>query len=222
MIMRAIVHIGLLIACGVVTLLTVTPAQGAGSLPPQIFAALEQSLTFPGARLESAIEEKPMLRSCAPREVTVTRPVDGSGRFAVKVSGTRGGAACEVWTWVRVRVLAEVAVTRRALRPGDALGDAVAMETRELRAGQVPARIVPGAVAARSIPVGQLLQADAVGVATVRAGQPIKVLVVSGALAVEQAARSIPCSQGRSCAVLPSGKQVEGDLIDGRLVVRLQ
>jgi flagella basal body P-ring formation protein FlgA len=217
----------LLIACGTVALLTLTPApaHGAEPLSPQVFTALEQSLTLPGARLDAATEEKPMSRtiqSCSPREVSVARPVDGSGRFAVKVSGTKsGGAACEVWTWVRVRVVAEVAVTKRAVRPGEAIADAVATETREVRAGQVPARLLPGAVAARSLPAGQLVQADAVSVATAKPGEQVKVMVVAGALAVMQTARSIPCSRGRSCAVLPSGKQVEGDLIDGRLVVVL-
>jgi flagella basal body P-ring formation protein FlgA len=222
MMMRAVVHIGLLIACGAVAMLTVTPARGAEPLSPQVFTALEQALTFPGARIDAATEERPMGRSCTPREITVPRPVDGSGRFAVKVSGTKaGGAACEVWTWVRVRVVADVAVTRRALRPGEAIADAVTTETRELRAGQVPARLIPGAVAARSLPAGQLVQADGVSVPTARPGEQVKVMVVAGALAVEQTARSIPCTRGRSCAVLPSGKQVEGDLIDGRLVVVL-
>ena len=224
MMMRAVIHIGLLIACGAVAMLTLTPApaRGAESLSPQVFTALEQALTLPGARLDAATEEKPMSRACAPREITVPRPVDGSGRFAVKVSGTKsGGVACEVWTWVRVRVVADVAVTKRAVRPGEAIADAVSTETREVRAGQVPARLLPGAVAARSLPANQLVQADAVSVATVKPGEQVKVMVVAGALAVMQTARSIPCSRGRSCAVLPSGKQVEGDLIDGRLVVVL-
>jgi hypothetical protein len=218
---RAIIHIGHLIACGVVTMLTVNAAEGAEPVSPPIVLALEQALSFPGARIDSAAEERSTARVCTAREASVPRPVDGSGRVAVKVAGVKGGAPCEVWTWVRVRVTADVPIAKRPVRAGEPIADAVTTEARELRAGATPARIVPGAVATRNLAAGQVVLADAVGAQTLRPGERVKVVVVSGALSVEQAARSIPCTRGRSCAVLPSGKQVEGDLVDGRLVVAL-
>jgi hypothetical protein len=53
-----------------------------------------------------------------------------------------------------------------------------------------------------------------------RPGEIVKVMIVSGALVIEQAGRGVPCGRGRSCASLASGKQVEGDLVEGKLVVQ--
>jgi flagella basal body P-ring formation protein FlgA len=220
--MRAILHITLLVAAGLVTFFTVRPADGAEPASAPIVAALQQAISVPGARLDSASDEKPTGRSCAPHEVSVPHAVDGSGRVAVKVVGTRaGGVRCEAWTWVRVRVVADVAVTRRAIRAGEGLTDAVSMETREVVAGRAPAVLSTGSVAARSLVAGAVVEADAVTVATARLGEQIKVVVMMGGLAVEQSGRATPCVRGRSCAVLPSGRRVEGDFIDGRLLVTL-
>jgi hypothetical protein len=54
-----------------------------------------------------------------------------------------------------------------------------------------------------------------------RAGTPVKIVVRVGALSVEQLGRIVPCTRDAICAVLPSGKHVEGRLEDGRLVVEL-
>jgi hypothetical protein len=43
----------------------------------------------------------------------------------------------------------------------------------------------------------------------------------AGALSVEQSGRAVPCPRGRACAVLPSGRRVEGRLEDGRILVEL-
>ena len=67
---------------------------------------------------------------------------------------------------------------------------------------------------------GQILDGAVVGEPTLRFGEVVKVVVVSGALMIEQTGRGAPCARGRSCAVLASGKQVEGELVDGRLVVQ--
>lgn len=220
--MRALVHIALLLTTGVVTILTVTPADGAESAGPALVDAIERAVSISGARVDSASEEKPVARTCPSREVIVPRAVDGSGRIAVKIVGVKaGGVPCEVWTWVRVRLVADVAVTRRAVRSGDSMADAVVMQTREVMPGRPPAQLQPGAVATRAIAAGAVVESDAVAAATVRPGDTVKILVVSGSLAVEQTGRATPCARGRSCAQLPSGKHVEGDLINGRLVVAL-
>ncbi|HVR61599.1 MAG TPA: SAF domain-containing protein [Polyangia bacterium] len=214
-----------LAVAGVATLAPAAPATGAERVPAVVLTALERALSVPGARLDDAQAEGGPVRTCPPREVEVPRAVDGSGRVAIKVIGTRaGGARCEAWSWVRVRVVADVAVTRRALRAGDALAGAVVTETRELVPGRPPAdpATLTGAVAAHALPAGAVVEADAATVATARPGEPVKVvLMTTNGLAIEQSGHAVPCVRGRSCAVLPSGKHVEGDLIDGRILVTL-
>ena len=189
---------------------------------PVVRHALERALATPGARLDSAVEERGSVRpiDCRVTEVEVAQPIEASGRLAVKVSGrgSRGGH-CDNWLWVRVRVVAPVAVATRALRAGDALEGAYDTEERELRSGHTPAVIGSSSVAARAVAAGQILDGAVVGEPTLRLGQMVKVVVVSGALMIEQTGRGAPCLRGRSCAVLASGKQVEGELVDGRLVV---
>jgi hypothetical protein len=53
------------------------------------------------------------------------------------------------------------------------------------------------------------------------AGGAVRVVVRSGLVVLEQTGRFVPCGAGRACAVLPSGKHVEGRLEDGRVVVEV-
>jgi hypothetical protein len=50
-------------------------------------------------------------------------------------------------------------------------------------------------------------------------GTRVRILVRVGSLVVEEAGRLVPCSRGLACAVVPSGKHVEGRLEDGTLLV---
>ncbi len=219
---RTIVHFVFLALVGAATLVMSGPAESAERAPAAVVAAIERALSVPGARLDDVQAEGSPARGCLPREVSVPHAVDGSGRVAVKVIGTRtGGSRCEAWSWVRVRVVADVAVTRRAVRAGDPLADAIVTETREVTPGHAPAVIDPGAVAARALPAGAVVESDAATVATTRPGEPVKVVLISGGLAIEQNGRAVPCVHGRSCAVLTTGKHVEGDLVAGRLLVTL-
>ena len=52
-------------------------------------------------------------------------------------------------------------------------------------------------------------------------GALVAVRIRSGALTVEQSGRAVPCARGLACALLPSGRRVEGRLTDGRLLVEL-
>jgi hypothetical protein len=192
-------------------------------VPPLVRQALERALAAPGARLDSAVEERGSARplDCRATEAEVAQAIEASGRLAVKVSGRAShGGHCDIWLWVRVRVVAPVAVATRALRAGDALAGAYETEERELRPGHTPAVIGRSSVAARGVAAGQILDGLVVGEPTLRPGDVVKVVVVSGALMIEQTGRGAPCARGRSCAVLASGKQVEGELVDGRLVVQ--
>ncbi len=202
-----------------------TDAVGNGDgkmVTPVVMRALQRGLTIPGARIDAAWEGTVARGAdCRAVDAELLRPIEGSGRIAGKVSGhsSRGGS-CEAWTWVQIRVVAPVAIAARALAAGERLDGATAIEERELRAGHAPATIGPLSVATRALLAGQALEAALVSEPTVRLGQPIKVLIVSGALVIEQSGRGAPCGRGRSCATLASGKQVEGDLVDGKLVVQ--
>jgi flagella basal body P-ring formation protein FlgA len=195
----------------------------AAEVAPVVRHALERALAAPGARLDSAVEERGAARpvDCRVSEAEVAQPIEASGRLAVKISGRAAhGGHCDSWIWVRVRVVAPVAVAKHALRAGDSLENAYDTEERELRAGHTPAAIGPSSVVTRAVAAGQILDGAVVGEPTLRFGDVVKVLVVSGALVIEQTGRGAPCARGRSCAVLASGKQVEGELVDGRLVVQ--
>jgi len=64
-----------------------------------------------------------------------------------------------------------------------------------------------------------VLQPSDVAGATIASGETVKVIVMSGPLAIELQGRAISCGSGRICAVLPSGRHVEGHLDEGRLLV---
>ena len=192
---------------------------------PALQAALTAAVTVPGARVEVVAWDQPV-GDCVTAghgvHIEVARPIDGSGRVAVKVTGTRrAGGGCEAWAWARVRVFAPVPIAARAIRAGEPLGSAIHSEEREIKAGHVPAVLSELSIADRTIGSGQMIEAGAVSAPGPRAGQPIKILIVSAALAVEQIGRAVACGRDSSCAVLPSGKHVEGTFADGRLTVRL-
>jgi flagella basal body P-ring formation protein FlgA len=212
-----------LVAAGLTGLASTSTSAAADAASPVLRAAIERALSAPGARLDSAVEERGAARAndCRAATAEVSRAVDGSGRVALKVSGRSGrGQPCDGWTWVRVRVVGPVAVAARTLREGERVDGAVVTEVRELRTGHAPAVIGPGSVAVRAIAAGQMIESSQVSEPTLRAGEAVKVLVVSGAVVIEQSGRAVPCARGRSCALLASGKRVEGDLVDGRLVVQ--
>jgi flagella basal body P-ring formation protein FlgA len=111
------------------------------------------------------------------------------------------------------------AVTTRPVRAGERLQPALAVEDREVRSGHLGIVPPPGALAARDLPRGTVLQASHVAGATLASGETVKVIVMSGPLAIEVQGRAISCGAGRTCAVLPSGRHVEGRLEEGRLLV---
>ncbi len=193
---------------------------------PALKAALVAATTIAEARIDVVALDRPggdCVTTGPEARVEVSRPIDGSGRVAVKLLGSRSGAGspCEVWAWARVRVFAQVPIARRAIRAGDVLASATQMEEREIRSGHVPAILTPESVADRSLGAGQVIEAAAVRVPGLRAGETVKVLLVSGALAIEQVGRAVPCARGRNCAVLQSGKHIEGTIVDGRLMVNV-
>jgi len=159
---------------------------------------------------------------CHPGSWETLRPAEASGATALRFTGaTAAGAPCEGFAWAQVRVLARAPVAARSLSDGEPLDGAVAWEEREVQAGRRPlAEVPPGATATRRLAAGALLDEAAVRLGP-RPGEPLPVLLRVGALTVEQPGRAVPCPRGRACALLPSGRRVEGRLADGRLLVEI-
>jgi hypothetical protein len=192
---------------------------------PALQEALASAVTIPGARADVLSLEKTggdCVTGGPATRMEAARPIDGSGRVALKLTGVRpSGRPCEVWAWARIKVFADVPVARRAIRAGEGLADAVRTEEREIKPGHIPATVTPASIADRALGAGQMIEAEAVRTPGPRPGESVKVTIVSGSLAIEQTGRVVSCGRGRVCAVLPSGKHIEGTLENGRLKVEL-
>ena len=191
-------------------------------------AALGAASTVPDARIEGLSVDRPR-NACGaalPERVEIPRAVDGSARLAVKLIGPARGTAppCETWGWARFRLRAPVPVAVRAVRVGESLAGATRLDQREIKVGHPPADLASleaGATADRALAPGQLVETDMVRAPGPRPGDPVKVVLVAGGLAIEQTGRAVPCARNHNCAVLPSGKHVDGAFADGRLLVQM-
>lgn len=199
-------------------LLAASPAQpnAGGILPSEVSESLTRALAVPDARLVPVRFSAPA--GCRVASAQVPRPIDGSGRVAVKISG-RG---CSGWGWAEVEVWAEASVTTRMVRAGEKLGPASTVVEREIRSGQVPFIVDGDAVASRTLPIGSVIQPSDVSRTRVTLGDQVKVVLIAGLVSIETQGRRSGCVRGRDCAILPSGRHVEGYLDDvGRLIVEV-
>jgi hypothetical protein len=184
-------------------------------VPAPARAALLRALALPGARLEVTGWSSALPPGCEPREAVAPRPVAASGRAALRLRG----ASCEGWGWASFRVFAPGLRAARPIAEGEPLEAAAAPAEQEVLAGRAPlAALPPGAVAARPIAAGAPLDGPALRVGP-RPGDRVAVVLRIGALAVEQTGRALPCGRGRGCALLPSGRRVEGRPEAGRIVL---
>lgn len=184
--------------------------------------AVAGALSVPGARVELEGVRTSSGAGCAAEAWETLRPVQASGSAPLRFSGrTAAGLPCEGYAWGRVRVLAPAAVTTRPLRAGEPLEGAFRVEDREVLPGRSALAVAPaGANAARRLPAGAVL--DEASVRTGPApGEAVAVLLRDGALSVELSGRAVPCPRGRACALLPSGRRVEGRHVDGRILVEV-
>jgi hypothetical protein len=188
---------------------------GGANLPPEVSEVLSQALAVPAARIVPLGWSARLPAGCTLHRAVVDGAVTGSGRLPVKLYGQ----GCTGWGWVRFEVWAPTAFTTRPVRAGERLQPALAVEDREVRSGHVGIVPPPAATAARDLPRGTVLEAAHIAGATLASGEPVKVIVMSGPLAIEMQGRAISCGAGRTCAVLPSGRHVEGHLEEGRLLV---
>ena len=182
--------------------------------------AVVAALAVEGAEVEVAEVRVSQGAGCTADAWEALRPVDSSGPAGLRFEGRDArGAACQGFAWARVKVLAPAAVTTRALREGEPLEDAVALAPREVLPGHHALGGVPaGAVAGRALPAGTALEPSSIRVGP-RLGGPVTVVLQLGSLSVEQPGRAVPCVRDRACALLPSGRRVEGRLVAGRLLV---
>jgi hypothetical protein len=185
-------------------------------------AALAGALAVPGARVELDGVRTTIGAGCAAEAWESMKPVEASGSAALRFSGrSASGAECQGYAWGKVRVLAPTVVTARELRQGDRLDGALATEEREVLPGRRTLDAAPaGATAARRLAAGAVLDEASIRQGPAPGG-PVVVVIRAGALSVEQSGRAVPCVRGRVCAVLPSGRRVEGRLEDGRLLVEV-
>ena len=185
-------------------------------LPGEVSESLQRALVVPAGRIV------PLRWTASPQcrvaSASVPRPIDGSGRVAVRVSG-RG---CSGWGWVELQVWAETSVTTRVVRAGERLASASAVVEREIRSGQLPFIVPEDGVASHILPMGAAIGSADVSRNMVTLGDPIKVVFVAGTVAIETQGRLTNCLRTRDCAVLSSGKHVEGHIDDGgRLIVEV-
>ena len=188
---------------------------GAANLPPEVSEVLSHALAVPAAHIVPLSWAAHMPEGCVLRQAALSGAVTGSGRVPVKLYGQ----GCTGWGWVHFEVWAPTAYTTRPVRAGEQLQSALAVEDREIKSGHVGTVPPPGALAARDLPRGSVLQASDIAGATTASGEAVKVIVMSGSLAIELQGRAVSCGVGRTCALLPSGRHVEGHWEDGRLLV---
>jgi len=201
-----------------VAALLATPAPAEIATPVRVAAA--EAVTLPGAQAEVLELTGALPSHCALTRAEVPGVVSGSGRVAVHLFGAEAsGRACDGWAWARVRVSAPSLVTTRPLAEGDPLDGAVATVEREVLAGRPPLSTLPeGATAARALTAGVAVDEALIRVGA-RPGEPVAVVLRAGALFVEQQGRAIACRRGRVCALLPTGRRVEGIWHEGRIVL---
>ncbi len=183
-------------------------------------AAARRALAVPGGEVEVLAVEGGLPPGCAHGRIEFPQPVATSGRAAAHLMGRAGEAArCEAWAWVRLRVTGPALVTTRAVPRDGALAGAVEARPRELLPGRAVVATLPeGAVADHAIPPGTPVDPAAVRIGP-RPGSPVTVLLRTGALTVEQSGRAVACRRDRACALLPSGRRVEGSWHDGRITL---
>jgi hypothetical protein len=193
------------------------PPGNAANLPREVSEALSAALTVPGGRIVPLGWTGHLPAGCRLRQATVSGSVTGSARLPVKLYGQ----GCSGWGWAQFEVWAPAALTTRPVRAGEPLQPALRIEDREIRSGRVGVVPPPGALAARNLPRGVVLELSHVAGSALASGETVKVTVLTGPLAIETTGRAIACGAGKTCAVLASGRHVEGRLEDGRLLVEL-
>lgn len=186
------------------------------TIPQAVAASVKTAAAVPGATVELS-NYRAAPASCVAREARVERPYFASGEVMARFTGEDSKGPCNGAALVHATVRAQVWVAAKAAKTGDAI-EAIKAE-RELRAE--PLTDLPqGARAARPIAAGSIIDAASLQDAAGPVGGKIGIELRDGALRVATEGRVVPCGRGRSCAVLQSGKHVEGQVQNGILLVQ--
>ncbi|HUK65956.1 MAG TPA: hypothetical protein VLV17_03960 [Anaeromyxobacteraceae bacterium] len=199
-------------------LVTALPAR----VPAPVVTAVAAAVAPPASRAEALEMSGSLPDECLLVRAELPSPVTASGRVPVHLLGEDTARhRCEGWAWVKVRASARSLVTTREVPQGESLAGAVAPAEVEVLQGRPPLEHLPeGARAERSLPAGAAVDESLVRVGP-RPGEPVEVVLHAGALSVEAQGRATPCQRGRACALLASGRRVEGEWHDGRIVLEL-
>jgi len=204
--------------------LLVGAALAAGGVPPPAVQQALRRAAPDGAEVQVAEYRESLPRGCLV-QVAEIGAVSRSSAVPLRLRGRddQRRRPCSGWGMAQVTLIATVAVASRAIPEGHPLEGAVRLERRELRGSARPApELARGAMAARAIAAGQVIDEAAVAPAGVRRpGEAITVLVAQGPLRIERPGRLLPCGRGRGCALLPGGARVEGTLEGNRLLVEV-
>jgi hypothetical protein len=189
------------------------------SLPSQVTEAASRALAVKGGRVEVVNYQPAMPPGCQLTSVELP-PLTHSGRYAARLSGEQETSkACQGQAWIQVRVWATALVTQRAIRPGETLEGAVTpQEHEQLAFRELLSALPPGAIAARAIAGGAVLEPSHLRVGP-ETGGSLTVVVNSGSVRLEQVGRRVACGGQKVCAILPTGKRVEGRLENDELLV---
>lgn len=197
----------------------VLAAHAPAEVPPAVRTAVERALVAPAARVEVAGFRASLPPGCRPGAAEALRPVTSSGEAPVRVRGAVDGVPCHGYGFAEVRVFARVVVATRTVQAGDLLGPATVPAEAELLPGRAPLAVLPaGARAARPVRAGAAVEASDLRSGPLP-GEPLAVILRVGDVTVRQDGRALPCARGRTCALLPGGRRVEGRLDGDRLLV---
>ena len=146
---------------------------------------------------------------------------DLSGRAMLKLEGTTAdGSRCEGFASVRARLTAPIVVTSRAIAKEQPLDGAVTLADRDVTGHpELLSELPAGAIATQAMPSGAAVTERMVRVPGPAVGEPVPVVVRSGCITITQDGHLAACGSGHTCATLPTGKRVEGRLVDGKLIV---
>jgi hypothetical protein len=185
-------------------------------IPQAVASSVKTAAGVPGATVELS-NYRAAPATCVAREASVERPYFTSGEVMARFTGEDSKGPCNGAALVHATVRAQVWVAAKAAKTGDPI-EAMKAE-RELRAEPL-ADLPQGARAAKAIAAGSIIDAASLQDAAGPVGSKIGIELRDGALRVATEGRVVPCGRGKSCAVLQSGKHVEGQVQNGILLVQ--
>jgi hypothetical protein len=192
--------------------------------PPFVTDVIRHAVPQPEARVIVLRYAPNAPAGCAVSSAIALTVPSGSGDATLKLMGhDASGAPCEGWARVHASISVPAFLTTTAVAAGSPLAGATSIVDRPWRpAVHLITELPPGAVAAEALPAGTPVEVHHLRHEGPAPGEAVTVELVMGDITIEQSATLAPCSPGRDCALLPSGKRVEGQLQGDRLRVELR